>query len=87
MLQNMWPGHREHQTGLAVDMTSQRMRLGLYESFDRSPEGKWMLQNAHLYGFVVRYSKGKEKITGYNYEPWHLRDVGVTEATMMKQKN
>lgn len=63
------------------------MRLGLYESFDRSPEGKWMLQNAHLYGFIVRYPKGKEKITGYNYEPWHLRYVGVTEATMMKQKN
>lgn len=81
------PGHSEHQTGLAVDMTSQRMRLGLYESFDRSPEGKWMLQNAHLYGFIVRYPKGKEKITGYNYEPWHLRYVGVTEATMMKQKN
>ena len=81
------PGHSEHQTGLAVDMTSRRMRLGLYESFDQSSEGKWMLQNAHRYGFILRYPKGKERITGYNYEPWHLRYVGVKEATLMKQQN
>ncbi|WP_233546915.1 D-alanyl-D-alanine carboxypeptidase family protein [Exiguobacterium sp. AM39-5BH] len=81
------PGYSEHQTGLAVDMTSARMQMGLYASFDQTPEGKWMLQQAHRYGFIVRYPKGKEKITGYNYEPWHLRYVGVKEATTMKQKN
>ncbi len=81
------PGHSEHQTGLAVDMTSQQMRMGLYASFDQTPEGKWMIQNAHRYGYIVRYPKGKEKITGYNYEPWHLRYVGVKEATTMKQNN
>ncbi|WP_404353743.1 D-alanyl-D-alanine carboxypeptidase family protein [Exiguobacterium aurantiacum] len=81
------PGYSEHQTGLAVDMTSARMQMGLYASFDQTPEGKWMLQQAHRYGFIVRYPKGKEKITGYNYEPWHLRYVGVKEATTMKQQN
>lgn len=81
------PGHSEHQTGLAVDMTSKQMRMGLYASFDQTPEGKWMIQNAHRYGYIVRYPKGKEKITGYNYEPWHLRYVGVKEATTMKQHN
>ena len=81
------PGYSEHQTGLAVDMTSSHMRMGLYASFDQTPEGKWMLQQAHRYGFIIRYPKGKEKITGYNYEPWHLRYVGVKEATTMKQQN
>lgn len=81
------PGHSEHQTGLAVDMTSERMRMGLYASFDQTPEGKWMIQNAHRYGYIIRYPKGKEKVTGYNYEPWHLRYVGVKEATTMKQNN
>lgn len=81
------PGHSEHQTGLAVDMTSRQMRMGLYSSFDQTSEGKWMIQNAHRYGYIVRYPKGKEKITGYNYEPWHLRYVGVKEAMMIKQHN
>lgn len=81
------PGHSEHQTGLAVDMTSQRMQLGLAASFDQTPEGRWMLANAHRYGFIIRYPKGKEAVTGYNYEPWHLRYVGVKEATTMKQNN
>ena len=80
-------GHSEHQTGLAVDMTSQRMQLGLATSFDQTPEGRWMLANAHRYGFIIRYPKGKEAVTGYNYEPWHLRYVGVKEATTMKQNN
>lgn len=80
-------GYSEHQTGLAVDMTSQRMQLGLAASFDQTPEGRWMLANAHRYGFIIRYPKGKEAVTGYNYEPWHLRYVGVKEATTMKQNN
>lgn len=81
------PGHSEHQTGLAVDITSKRMRFGLDESFDQTPEGKWLINNAHRYGFILRYPKGKERITGYNYEPWHLRYVGVKEATVMKKNN
>ena len=80
------PGHSEHQTGLAVDMTTERMRLGLAASLDQTPEGKWMLAHAARYGFIVRYPKGKERITGYNYEPWHLRYIGVTEAQSIYQK-
>ena len=49
--------------------------------------GKWLWANAWRYGFILRYPNGKEKITGYNYEPWHLRYVGVKEATIIKQQN
>lgn len=64
------PGHSEHQTGLAFDLNS------VDDSFANTNEGKWIKDNCHLYGFIIRYPKGKEKITGYKYEPWHLRYVG-----------
>lgn len=63
-------GHSEHQTGLAVDIND------LEESFADTPEAKWLADNACKYGFILRYPKGKEKITGYNYEPWHFRYLG-----------
>ena len=64
------PGHSEHQTGLTADINSSD------ESFEGTPEAIWLDQNCYKYGFIVRYPKGKESITGYEYEPWHLRYVG-----------
>lgn len=64
------PGYSEHQTGLAFDLNS------VSSSFAYTDEGKWIKDNCYLYGFIIRYPLGKEKITGYMYEPWHLRYVG-----------
>ena len=64
------PGHSEHQTGLAVDINE------LEQSFEHTLAGKWLVANAQSYGFILRYPKGKEEITGYDYEPWHFRYVG-----------
>lgn len=68
-------GHSEHHTGLAVDVIKNDY------SVEKTKEFKWYKENAHLYGFIIRYPKGKENITGYAYEPWHLRYVGVEIAT------
>ena len=65
------PGHSEHQTGLAFDVNS------LSQSFENTKEGKWLAENCHNYGFIIRYPKGKESVTGYMYEPWHIRYVGT----------
>ena len=72
------PGHSEHQTGLAVDVEGSNKD---YDEFENSKEFDWMKNNAHKYGFILRYPKGKEHITGFNYEPWHYRYVGVDVAT------
>lgn len=74
------PGHSEHQTGLAMDISCQKVGFDLVERFAETEEGKWVAENAHLYGFIIRYPKGAEDITGYNYEPWHLRYVGKEAA-------
>jgi D-alanyl-D-alanine carboxypeptidase len=65
------PGHSEHQTGLTFDLTYSSGGL-----IDSGPEAKWISNNAHKYGFIVRYQPGKEKITGYMSEPWHIRYIG-----------
>ena len=69
------PGHSEHQSGLAFDIGS------VDRSFEDTKEAKWIELNAHLYGFIVRYPKGKTNITGYIYEPWHVRFLGVDIAS------
>lgn len=69
------PGHSEHQTGLAADINS------VNNSFINTPEGKWLNDNCYKYGFIIRYPKGKESITGYIYEPWHIRYINVDVAT------
>lgn len=69
------PGHSEHQTGLAFDLNS------LSTSFENTSEGKWLAKNCYKYGFIIRYPKGKESVTGYQYEPWHVRYLGVDMAT------
>ncbi|MDF2676998.1 MAG: family metallopeptidase, partial [Bacillota bacterium] len=74
------PGQSEHQTGLAIDITAASMNFQLDDTFENTEEGKWVKDNAHKYGFIVRYPKGKESITGYSFEPWHLRYVGVELA-------
>lgn len=70
------PGYSEHQTGLAVDISSHEVNFSLTEQFGFTEEGMWVADNAHLFGFIIRYPEGKEAITGYQYEPWHLRFVG-----------
>lgn len=75
------PGQSEHQTGLSMDITCEAMNFQLDDTFGETEEGKWISENAHNYGFIIRYPKGKEDITGYMYEPWHIRYLGVELAT------
>jgi D-alanyl-D-alanine carboxypeptidase len=79
------PGTSEHQTGLAVDLGRVDGECEIEECFGQTAEGKWLAANAHKYGFVVRYLKDKENITGYLYEPWHFRYVGKELADEIKQ--
>lgn len=78
------PGHSEHQTGLAVDVMGSNKD---YDRFEESIEFIWMRDNAHKFGFILRYPKGKEHITGFKYEPWHYRYVGIDIATEIYQNN
>lgn len=66
-------GYSEHQTGLAVDIANKNLD---YDNFDKTDEFNWVKDNAHKYGFIMRYPENKEDITGYKYEPWHYRYVG-----------
>ena len=75
------PGHSEHQTGLAFDVGK------LDDNYGSTPAGIWLKENCHKYGFILRYPKGKESITGYQYEPWHIRYVGVEHATKIMNQN
>lgn len=74
-------GHSEHQTGLAVDISTTTQQCYLSECFIDTADGQWLSENAHKYGFILRYPSGKEEITGYNFEPWHYRYVGIELAT------
>ncbi|MFI3284670.1 MAG: M15 family metallopeptidase [Erysipelotrichaceae bacterium] len=69
------PGHSEHQTGLAFDLNT------ITSAFANTDEGIWVAEHAHEYGFIIRYPEGKSDITGYMYEPWHLRYLGIEIAT------
>lgn len=75
------PGHSEHQTGLTMDVTSESANFQLLQSFGDTEEGIWVEENAHRYGFIISYPEGTEEITGYMYEPWHLRFLGISLAT------
>ncbi|MFC3041652.1 D-alanyl-D-alanine carboxypeptidase family protein [Virgibacillus xinjiangensis] len=74
------PGESEHQTGLTMDITSASVDFELTTDFGETEEGKWVKEHAAEYGFIIRYPEGKEQITGYQYEPWHLRYVGEKTA-------
>ncbi len=73
------PGSSEHQMGMAMDV-AQRSSSQLNGGFGRTKAGKWVAENAWRFGFIVRYPEGKEQITGYAYEPWHVRYVGKEHA-------
>lgn len=73
------PGTSEHNLGLSADIQS-KSSSNYADSFKDSAEAKWLLQNAATYGFILRYPEGKEGVTGFAYEPWHYRYVGVDQA-------
>ncbi len=81
-------GASEHQTGLVVDIGSlDNMSTNFSDSFGETNAGKWLASNAHTYGFILRYPKGKQDITTYKYEPWHFRYVGVDLATYLHENS
>ena len=77
-------GYSEHQTGLAVDINEYQ---STEDDFENTASFKWLNEHAHEYGFILRYPKDYEDITGYSYESWHYRYVGTDVATKIKQEN
>lgn len=73
------PGASEHQLGLAMDLGTKK-DTSLSEAFYDTPEGKWVAENCHRFGFIIRYKEEWTEITGYAYEPWHVRYVGQEHA-------
>ncbi|MBQ4353372.1 MAG: M15 family metallopeptidase [Clostridia bacterium] len=73
------PGHSEHQTGLAFDLNS------LEQNFGETKEGIWLAEHCVEYGFIIRYPADKEEITGYMYEPWHIRYLGKETARLVSE--
>ena len=80
-------GCSEHQIGLAIDITDDPTGTVLNEEFEKKECAQWLFEHAHEYGFILRYPKNKEKITGLSYQPWHYRYVGVDTATAMYEKD
>jgi len=77
------PGTSEHQTGLAIDISALPSKCSLDACFGATPQGTWLAQNAWKYGFLLRYPEDKVAVTGYAYEPWHFRYIGIDLATEM----
>jgi D-alanyl-D-alanine carboxypeptidase len=75
--QSARPGYSEHQTGWAADVEPTTRHCELDACFGDTPEGKWVAANSYKYGFIIRYQSNAESITGYEYEPWHVRYVGT----------
>lgn len=80
------PGTSEHETGLAIDVSGSDGKCAAEDCFGGTKEANWLEKHAQEYGFIIRYPKGKEKITGYQYEPWHIRYVGADKAKDMVAK-
>jgi D-alanyl-D-alanine carboxypeptidase len=78
------PGHSEHQSGLAADFSVKGQGCVIMVCFGKTEAGIWIAEHAHEYGFILRYPKGYKPVTGFQYEPWHFRYVGVELATEMK---
>lgn len=74
-------GHSEHNLGLSLDVGSTQMKMS------EAPEGRWIEQNAWKYGFILRYPKDKTQVTGIQYEPWHIRYVGLPHSAIIQEKN
>ena len=81
------PGQSDHQTGLAMDVTCSDVKNELVEEFSETKAYKWLVNNMHSFGFILRYPKDKEDVTGYNFEPWHLRYVGKDLAKRLCDEN
>lgn len=81
------PGYSEHETGLAFDISNGDYVKSIGDWFTDTPQAKWLYENAHKYGFVLRYPPGKEHITGYKYESWHYRYIGVEHSKHFAQNN
>lgn len=85
-IRSAYPGRSEHHTGYAIDITSKSMGWSLSQAFADYPEGEWINEHCSEYGFIIRYPKGKTDITGYDYEPWHLRYVGPEAAAEITEQ-
>jgi D-alanyl-D-alanine carboxypeptidase len=81
------PGHSEHQSGLAADLEPASRSCEVQDCFAQTAEGKWLATNSYKYGYVIRYQQANENITGYKYEPWHVRYVGLELAKQIYQNN
>lgn len=81
------PGESEHQTGLAMDITSEKESFLLTEKMGEEIEGIWLQEHAHEFGFILRYPKNKVNVTKYEYEPWHFRYVGKKAAEVIYKHN
>ncbi len=81
------PGYSEHQTGWAVDLAGKNGKCAIYECFANTTEGKWLAANSYKYGFILRYPKGMQNVTGYQFEPWHYRYVGTLLSIEMHNRN
>lgn len=75
------PGYSEHQTGLTMDIGAESGHCSLSTCFADTPEGKWLAANAYRFGFLLRYPADKVAVTGFEFEPWHYRYIGVALAT------
>jgi D-alanyl-D-alanine carboxypeptidase len=75
-------GHSEHQTGLAVDVSVPAQGCAIMQCFGDTVAGKWIAEHSWKFGYIVRYERDTTSVTGYTYEPWHLRYVGLEIAKM-----
>lgn len=82
LLRSAKAGYSEHQTGLAVDVSVPAQGCAIMACFGETDGGKWLAENSWKYGFIIRYEEGTSEITGYTYEPWHLRFIGKPLAKM-----
>ncbi|MGI6206542.1 MAG: M15 family metallopeptidase [Anaerovoracaceae bacterium] len=81
------PGESEHQTGLAADLSTSEIDYANSSAFGDTQAGKWIAENCWKYGFIIRFPEGMDSITGYSYEPWHVRYVGKTAAKEIYDQN
>jgi len=84
--QSARPGFSEHQTGLAVDISPVPLKCALGACFGTTPQGEWLAANAWRFGYLLRYPADKTTITGYEYEPWHFRYIGIPLATELHKE-
>ncbi len=81
------PGHSEHETGLSIDVSGSDGKCAAEDCFGDTAEAKWLADHASEYGFIIRYPEGKDEITGFKYEPWHLRYVGKAIAADIAERD